>query len=155
RRPTWRSWSCGKVRSNSWTITRACVPATSSSFPLRPCLLVSVLRRAPSSCCAKSVGDDSKAKRLAPWPNPDAATLLWFLRSSELRFVPLRHRSVLPRVPLDVSGANRFPPTAEAAPISHGRAPGRREGAFILDRKLELQIFAPVAWRWLRAPILF
>src|SRR6516162_6594623 len=45
--------------------------------------------------------------------------------------------------------------SVEAAPISHGRGPRRREGAFIVDRELELQVRAPVVWRWLGAPILF
>src|ERR1700682_6274021 len=75
-------------------------------------------------------------------------------RRSEIRLVRPRHCGVLSRVPPDVFGANRFRPVAAAAPISHGRGPRRREGALIVDRELELQVLAPVAWRWLGAPIL-
>ena len=74
---------------------------------------------------------------------------------SEIRLVRPRHRGIFSRVPFDVFRANRFRPAAEAAPISHGRGPRRREGAFIVDRELELQVRAPVVWRWLGAPILF
>ena len=47
-RPTWRSWSCGKVRSNLLTTIRARAPAISGSFPSRPCLPLSGLQHAPS-----------------------------------------------------------------------------------------------------------
>src|SRR5712671_2891972 len=76
-------------------------------------------------------------------------------RASEIRLVRLRDGGVFSREPLDVFGANRFRPAAEPAPISHGRGPRRRKGACILDRELELQVLAPVAWLWLGAPILF
>jgi hypothetical protein len=74
---------------------------------------------------------------------------------SEIRLVRPRRCGVLSRVPMDVFGANGFRPVAAAAPISHDRGPRRREGAFIVDRKMELQVPAPVVWRWLGAPILF
>jgi hypothetical protein len=45
-----------------------------------------------------------------------------------------------------VFGADIFSaaPIVDRAPISYGRRPGRRENAFILDRELELQVFAPI-----------
>jgi hypothetical protein len=60
---------------------------------------------------------------------------------SEVRCVSPRHIGVLFRVPLDVFGANLFPPfiVLVANWISHGRGPRRREDAFILNRESELQ----------------
>src|SRR5258707_5880974 len=76
-------------------------------------------------------------------------------RPSEIRLVRPWHSGILSRIPLDVFGANRFRPVAEAAPISYRRGPWRREGAFIVDGEVELKVLAPVVWRWVGAPILF
>src|SRR5258708_30179805 len=61
---------------------------------------------------------------------------------SEIRLVRCRDRGFLSREPVGVFGANSFRPVGEAAPVSHGRGPRRREDAFVLDRELELQILA-------------
>src|SRR5215471_17784915 len=68
-------------------------------------------------------------------------------RCSEIRFVRPGHVGVLSRVPLDVFRASLFLPFIGANSISHGCGPRRREDAFILHRKPELQVLA----LWVRA----
>jgi hypothetical protein len=84
------------------------------------------------------------------WAPPRAAApanaRLFPLRKSEIRFVRSRDRGFGSREPLGVFGANMFRPFNQREAIRYGRRPGHRKGAFILDRELELQVLAPIAF---------
>src|ERR1700691_6558891 len=68
------------------------------------------------------------------------------MQLSEIRFVRVWGRGALSRVPLEVFGADKFLAFVEGAPKRYGRRPGGRENAFILNRDLDLQPLALVAW---------
>jgi hypothetical protein len=75
--------------------------------------------------------------------------------ASEVRLVRPRHRGGSSRngqFPL-VLGADDLPPCFGAAPIGDGGRPRHCEGAFILDRELELQQLAPIGVVGCRARI--
>jgi hypothetical protein len=79
-------------------------------------------------------------------PAAPANARLFPLRKSEIRFVRSRDRGFGSREPLGVFGANMFRPFNQREAIRYGRRPGHRKGAFILDRELELQVLAPIAF---------
>src|ERR1700730_17409162 len=62
---------------------------------------------------------------------------------SKIRLVRCRNRCVLSGIVfMRVLGADDFRPITRRAQISYGGRPGHREDAIILDRELELKLFA-------------
>src|SRR5262245_252928 len=74
------------------------------------------------------------------------------LRALEIRFRRSRDIGVRFVILLDVFRADDFRPVVSAAPIGDGPAPRCREHALILDREMDLEVFAGRSRRPRRAP---
>src|SRR5262249_61426683 len=92
--------------------------------------------------CHVCAGHDAKLELPVGAKAPGSPKLGIALEVRSLRSRDIRVLIVIVFMP--VFGADDFLPLARAAPISNGRGPGDREGALILDREVDLQIFAPV-----------
>src|SRR5207302_5532472 len=68
-----------------------------------------------------------------------------FVARSEIRLIRMRGLRILSVMESKPAfGADSFRKFAAVAQINHGRGPGRRESAFILDRELDLQVLVLV-----------
>src|SRR5579864_382286 len=85
---------------------------------------------------------------LSEWPPPAATSgSARCGRRSEIRFVRVRNvRFLFLAVIIFVAvfGADDFPPIVGVDDVSHGGGPGRREGAFVFDREMDLQVLARI-----------
>src|SRR5438477_3352624 len=64
-----------------------------------------------------------------------------YVARSEIRLVRMRGLRILSVMESKPAfGADSFRKFAAVAQVNHGRGPGRRESAFILDRELDLQV---------------
>src|SRR6266446_3177331 len=131
------------TRSQPWPTSAAIRRAKSETRDFtrsRPWPTSAAIKRAKSET-SDFAGHDTKMESTVRATRESAESG----RCSEIRFLRSRDvRVLIIIIFMPVFGADDFLPLARAAPIGNGRGPRGCEDALILDREVDLQIFAPV-----------